>query len=275
MRPLPWRLARLRRILYGLSDNAVKFTHQGGVQLEVGAEGEQLIFRVVDTGIGIEPSDLARLFEGFYQADATLSRKYGGAGVGLAVCKGLASLMGGALEASSRLDAGTTFTFRVMLRPVEASDEAKTPEHVPEAETAPELRVLAAEDNPTNQLVLKTLLASAGIMPTLVDNGRAALMAWEDQDWDIILMDIQMPEMNGIDATQAIRKRETATGRMRTPIVAVTANAMTHQIAEYEGAGMDGVVAKPIDMHSLFDVMDAALTRVADLDGPGLAMVGT
>ena len=123
------------------------------------------------------------------------------------------------------------------------------------------VRVLAAEDNATNQLVLKTLLAAAGIEPTLVVNGREALAAWENQTWDIVLMDIQMPEMNGIEATQAIRRRELETGRPRTPIVAVTANAMTHQVVEYEAAGMDGVVAKPVDMANLFKVMERALAQ--------------
>ena len=110
--------------------------------------------------------------------------------------------------------------------------------------------------------MLKTLLAPAGIAPTLVVNGREALDAWESQAWDIVLMDIQMPEMNGIDATRAIRKRELETGRARTPIVAVTANAMTHQMVEYQAAGMDGVVAKPVDMANLFNVMESALAAV-------------
>ncbi len=121
--------------------------------------------------------------------------------------------------------------------------------------------MLAAEDNATNQLVLKTLLAPAGIAPTVVDNGREAVEAWERQPWDIILMDIQMPEMNGIEATLTIRRREVETGRPRTPIVAVTANAMTHQVSEYEAAGMNGVVAKPIDMADLFEKMEQALAQ--------------
>ena len=119
--------------------------------------------------------------------------------------------------------------------------------------------MLAAEDNLTNQLVLKTLLAPAGIEPVLTANGREALEAWETQAWDIVLMDIQMPEMNGIEATRAIRRREAETGRARTPIVAVTANAMTHQLTEYMAAGMDGVVAKPVEITTLFGVMEQAL----------------
>ena len=264
--------ARLRRILHSLADNAVKFTPEGGVRLGVSAANDRLVFRVADTGIGIAPQDLARLFEGFFQADATLARRYGGSGVGLAVSSQLAQLMGGEVEAASVLGEGSVFTLTVPLRSVKASVHTQAAEEDAEPSPQTELRVLAAEDNPTNQLVLKTLLETAGIMPTLVENGRDALAAWEGQAWDIILMDIQMPEMNGIDAAQAIRGREAATGRPRTPIVAVTANAMTHQIAEYEDAGMDGVVAKPIDMASLFNVIERALEKASISDDPGLVM---
>jgi CheY-like chemotaxis protein len=137
---------------------------------------------------------------------------------------------------------------------------AGRPEHAaPEPAQPGEIRVLAAEDNDTNQLVLKTLLAQAGIEPTMVANGRQALEAWEAQHWDIILMDIQMPVMDGVAATTAIRERERETGRARTPIIAVTANAMTHQVAEYEAAGMDSMVPKPIDIAALFQAMEQAL----------------
>jgi len=253
---------RIRRILYCLSENAVKFTQSGGVTLQVDRDAGQVVFRMADTGIGIADKDLAHLFEGFFQADSTLTRQYGGAGIGLAICGELTALMGGVIEASSRLGEGSTFTLMLPLPPAVASTESKASKAAPaQTERPAELRVLAAEDNATNQLVLKTLLAPAGIAPTMVVNGREALAAWEDQTWDIVLMDIQMPEMNGVDATRAIRLRELETGRTRTPIVAVTANAMTHQVAEYEAAGMDGVVAKPIEIAHLFKVMEQALVQ--------------
>ena len=119
--------------------------------------------------------------------------------------------------------------------------------------------MLAAEDNEINRLVLAALLSQAGVSPTLVENGQLALEAWERQDWDVILMDIQMPIMDGVAATCAIRARERETGRARTPIIAVTANAMTHQVAEYEAAGMDSMVPKPIDIAALFQAMELAL----------------
>ena len=251
--------ARIRRILYSLADNAVKFTEAGGVTLWVTREQGRTVFRICDTGIGISRGDLGRLFEGFFQADATLARRYGGAGIGLAICSELAGLMGGAVQAWSEPGRGSTFTLDL---PLERVREA-LPDDVGDARAAPrrpsELRVLAAEDNPVNQLVLKTLLEPAGITPTLVLNGRDAVAAWESQPWDVILMDIQMPEMDGVEAARIIRQRERDTGRARTPIVAVTANAMTHQLVEYEAAGMDGVVAKPVDCASLLQAIERAL----------------
>jgi two-component system, sensor histidine kinase len=253
--------ARIRRILYSLADNAVKFTETGGVTLRASLEDDRVVLRVSDTGIGIGPEDCEHLFEGFFQADAGLTRSYGGAGVGLAMCRELTSLMDGVVEASSVLGEGSVFTVWLPLERVEAT--SKPPEVAAAATSEPvvELRVLAAEDNATNQLVLRALLAAGGIAPTLVENGRQAVEAWEKQDWDIVLMDIQMPEMSGVEATRAIRLREQQTGRARTPIIAVTANAMTHQIAEYDAVGMDGVAPKPLNGAHLFEMMDQALSR--------------
>jgi CheY-like chemotaxis protein len=126
------------------------------------------------------------------------------------------------------------------------------------------LRVLAAEDNGMNQLVLKTLLEQVGVEPVMVGNGREAVAAWAREPWDLILMDVQMPEMDGPTATGVIRARERAEGRARTPIVALTANAMAHQVAEYAQAGMDDFVAKPIEAGRLYAVIQAALERVQD-----------
>jgi signal transduction histidine kinase/AmiR/NasT family two-component response regulator len=255
--------ARIRRILYSLADNAVKFTEAGSVTLSVTREQDAVVFRLADTGIGIAPEDLGHLFEGFYQVDAGRTRRYGGAGLGLAICHEMTELMGGKIEATSELGKGATFVLRLPLAPAVAEAQAsRAPEPAHEAAAAGVIRVLAAEDNDTNQLVLKTLLSQAGIEPTLVENGRQALEAWENQDWDVILMDIQMPIMDGVAATRAIRQREQETGRKRTPIIAVTANAMTHQVAEYEAAGMDSMVPKPIDIAALFAAMEQALEPV-------------
>ena len=122
------------------------------------------------------------------------------------------------------------------------------------------MRILAAEDNPVNQLVLKALLAQIGVDPTIVENGLEAVRAWEDAEWDVILMDVQMPQMDGPTATRLIRAREAELGRPPTPIIAVTANAMIHQMASYRAAGMTEVVSKPINVEALFSAIIAAVT---------------
>jgi CheY-like chemotaxis protein len=133
------------------------------------------------------------------------------------------------------------------------------------------LRVLVAEDNEINQLVIKTLLDQVGVSPTVVTNGKLAVDAWDAQPWDVILMDVQMPVMDGPTATRLIRSRETQTGRARTPILALTANAMTHQVADYMAAGMDGHVAKPIEARLLFSALERALAS-ADATNEALAV---
>ena len=127
----------------------------------------------------------------------------------------------------------------------------------------PKIKILAAEDNAVNQLVLKTLLQQAGVEPLVVENGALAVEAWEREHWDVVLMDIQMPVMDGVSATREIRSRELATGRARTPIIAVTANAMTHQTPEYAAAGMDAVVPKPLEAALLFSALERALDGVS------------
>ena len=255
--------ARVRQVLYNLLANAVKFTHDGAIAFTVSRAADEVRFRVDDTGIGIAPENLERLFDSFFQADATNTRRYCGAGLGLTICQELATLMKGRIEAESAVGEGSTFAVALPLQRIADVQPVAPPvarEPLQAEAEAGELRVLAAEDNEINQLVLKTLLNQAGIHPTLVTEGALAVAAWERESWDIILMDIQMPGMDGVQATHEIRRREVETGRARTPILAVTANAMVHQVAAYEAAGMDGVVSKPIELSRLFAAMDAALT---------------
>jgi signal transduction histidine kinase/CheY-like chemotaxis protein len=251
--------ARIKRILYNLSSNAVKFTDAGGVTLSAAYDDGLLVCRVTDTGIGIATEDQAQLFDNFFQADASLTRKHGGSGLGLAICRDLTQLMGGTVTVDSKPGEGATFTVSLPLHKVASVSESFATCAAPADDRPAELRVLAAEDNETNRLVLKTLLAQAGITPVFAVDGLEALSAWERQEWDIVLMDIQMPQMDGVTATRAIRQREADTGRARMPIIAVTANAMAHQLAEYRAAGIDAVVSKPIDITHLFSVMEEVL----------------
>ena len=254
---------RVRQILYNLISNALKFTDRGEVRVIVSESKEGVILKVSDTGVGIAPDRLPQLFQSFEQADVSTTRKYGGTGLGLAICRELAHLMEGTIRAESRPGKGTTFTV-VLPLPKGALASALASSQPSAAAMAnfplgARLRVLAAEDNTVNQLVLKTLLHQVGAEPMVVGDGAQALAAWREQTWDVILMDIQMPVMDGRAATDAIRRLERETGRARTPIIALTANAMAHQVAEYLAADMDGVVSKPIDVHKLFQTLDEVL----------------
>jgi signal transduction histidine kinase/ActR/RegA family two-component response regulator len=251
---------RVRQILYNLLSNAVKFTERGEIGVLVRRAEEVLSLEIADTGVGIAPAQLERLFGKFEQADASTTRRHGGTGLGLSISRELARLMGGDISAESTPGEGARFIVRLPLpRAGEATRVAETGVgSEPTAPVAAGLRILAAEDNSVNQLVLKTLLGQIGAEPVLVSDGAEALVAWERSDFDLILMDVQMPEMDGPTATRRIRAREAETGRRRTRIVALTANAMAHQVEEYLAAGMDDHVAKPIDAAELYAVVAAA-----------------
>ncbi|CAN7299511.1 ATP-binding protein [Phenylobacterium sp. LjRoot164] len=260
---------RVRQILYNLVSNALKFTEQGEVRVNVDRDAAGLRLSVSDTGIGIPAHRLTALFQKFEQADASTTRRYGGTGLGLAICRELAGLMGGAIEATSEVGAGTTFLVTLPLTWVGAAPAPPTPPSVEaqqiEACACSTLRVLAAEDNTVNQLVLKTLLHQIGIDPHIVENGVEAVRAWESGEWDVILMDVQMPVMDGPSACALIRGREALEGRERTPIIALTANAMAHQVAEYMAAGMDGFVPKPIEVGRLFEALQQVLEAAGEV----------
>ncbi|EJL21447.1 signal transduction histidine kinase [Caulobacter sp. AP07] len=263
---------RLRQVIGNLLSNAVKFTPQGGVDLSARLNDGVLEIAVSDTGVGVAPDNLDRLFGKFSQLDASSTRRHGGTGLGLAICRELCGLMGGAIDVASAVDHGSTFTVflpadRLSAAPVAP---ARTPLDDPAAARSSPLRVLAAEDNHVNQLVLWAILGQAGIEPVVVANGAQAVGAWRDGDWDLVLMDVHMPLMDGIAATQEIRRREAAEGRARTPIIALTANAMSHQVQNLLAEGFDDHVAKPIDVATLFLALDRALTRVADQRMPAV-----
>jgi len=252
---------RLRQVLANLTSNAVKFTDRGRVTMRVRRADRGLLFEIQDTGVGIPAGQLEQMFQKFTQADTSMTRRFGGSGLGLAICRELTRLMGGELSAVSAEGRGSTFTLLLPLRPgAQPGAEPRTPD----PSSYRPLRILAAEDNKTNQLILKALLDPLEPELTLVDDGAQAVSAFgEAGGFDIILMDIQMPRMGGVEAAREIRRLEAERGWKPTPMLAVTANVMSHQVAEYGAAGMDGVVAKPLQ----FRPLAAEMQRV--LEGPG------
>jgi signal transduction histidine kinase/ActR/RegA family two-component response regulator len=252
---------RVRQIADNLISNAIKFTAQGSVRIEVCRADGLVELSVADTGQGLSQAQLDSLFQRYTQADPSQPRTHGGTGLGLSICRELARLMGGDVHAISTPGEGSTFTLSLPLARAQsepaAAPEAEKPS--PEAAVAPRVRVLAADDNPTNRLVLHTLLHQAGIESLIVDDGVQALEAWRRSEWDVILLDIQMPDLDGPGAARAIRAEEVRSGRPRTPIIAVTANVMTHQVGDYLAAGMDACVAKPIDVERLYGAIFEAL----------------
>jgi len=254
---------RLRQIAGNLLSNAVKFTTHGSVRARVDVNPETGALRLVvqDTGVGIAPEKLPTLFEKFTQADNSATRRFGGTGLGLAICRELTQMMGGSIDVESREGKGSTFTVELPLPRAEAADGADV-DSVP-GRGDKGLRLLAAEDNPTNQQVLAAVMESLDLDVDIVTDGREAVEAWKTGDYDLILMDIQMPVMDGIAAAREIRRTELSSGRARIPIIALTANALTHQVAEYMAAGMDGHVAKPIEIAKLYGAISAALNAQA------------
>jgi len=244
---------RLRQVLGNLVFNAVKFTDRGSVRVRVRLSGGGLRFSVEDTGIGIPADRLPRLFDKFVQADSSTTRRHGGSGLGLAICRELVGLMGGRIWATSQPGEGSTFGFELPLSraaPLPSQRETLVFRAAGHDGLAG-LRILAAEDNLMNQLLLETLLQPAGANVVLVADGMEALEAFERACFDVVLMDMQMPRLGGLDAAKAMRALEVQTGRQRTPILAVTASVMPDQVREYDAADLDGVVAKPIKPHEL------------------------
>jgi signal transduction histidine kinase/ActR/RegA family two-component response regulator len=262
---------RLTQVLSNLLSNAVKFTETGEVRLQVSAlESGALRFEVSDTGIGFDDKVKARLFQRFEQADASIRRRFGGTGLGLAICRSLVELMGGCIWAESRPGQGSRFTFDLPLpRETQAAGVAPEPH---EALDAAGLRVLLAEDHPTNQRVVQLIMDAAGVNLTIVDDGQAALNLLEVQDFDVVLMDMQMPVMDGITAIGLLREREAALHLPRMPVLMLTANALREHVEASLEAGADGHLSKPIRATELLDtIAEIAAARWRDAP-PDLAL---
>ena len=253
-------VVRLKQILTNLVSNAVKFTTQGLVSLSisrgVGAEGEPVFrFMVSDTGVGFDAAARARLFSRFEQADGTITRRFGGTGLGLAICRELAGMMGGDLDCESEPDGGSTFILTVPLNEVAAPVRETAPIEVSSAQPDRPLRVLLADDHPTNRKVVELVLSQIDVELVVTEDGAEALAAFRDHAFDVVLMDMQMPVMDGLTATREIRLHETAMGAARTPVVMLTANALPEHMAAAREAGADHHLSKPFGADALIELV--------------------
>ncbi|MFA4963383.1 MAG: ATP-binding protein [Brevundimonas sp.] len=262
---------RLRQILSNLISNSLKFTAQGRIDIAARRDGQTLVLTVADTGVGMTTEVIARIFNPFAQADASTTRQFGGTGLGLSIVHELTRLMQGRIDVDSRPGEGSRFTVVLPLPWLGPAVGTPAPSASDVRQGDAGLRVLAAEDNAINRLVLQTLLGQFGIEPTIVENGAQAVEAWLGGDWDMVLMDVQMPVLDGFGAARAIREREAAQGLPRTPIIALTANAMPHQRDECLAHGMDAVVAKPIDVRALISALETVGQKGAHLTESGRA----
>jgi signal transduction histidine kinase/ActR/RegA family two-component response regulator len=266
---------RLRQVLVNLLSNAIKFTQEGGVSLHVACEppasqGRTPLIRFVvrDTGIGIAAENLEKIFQPFTQADSSITRKFGGTGLGLAICRELVQRMGGDLHIDSSPGQGSTFRFSINLPPASAPEVGPL---TPPARPLPTVegsaavpvdgarRVLLVDDLPINRKLASRLLQSMGHQVVEAADGQEALEALAREGFDLVLMDMQMPVMDGLQATRAWREREAREQRVRTPVVAMTANAMDEDRDRCLEAGMDAHLSKPI----IKDVLREMVERLA------------
>jgi PAS domain S-box-containing protein len=249
---------RLRQILLNLLDNAIKFTQNGEVVLSAEAEDNEMIqFAVRDSGIGIPSAVQEHIFQAFAQADGSVSRKFGGTGLGLAICRQLAALMGGELRLESAPGQGSTFRFRLRLVPGQQPKRRQSEQDEDLRPQFPGVRVLVAEDNPVNQKLVGFMLENFGVEVLRADNGKTAFDLLDHETVDLVLMDCQMPEWDGLTTTRAIRAREREQRRPHLPILALSANAMPGFEESCRAAGMDAYLGKPL--HE--DALGAALQR--------------
>lgn len=274
---------RLGQVVGNLLSNAIKFTPRNG-RIEVtawvnsapGQAAAQLLVKVQDSGVGIASKQQATIFEAFTQADASTARRYGGSGLGLAICARLARLMEGGIELQSELGQGSAFTLTLPLQeaPAETGGPLSAPMELMEiAEAGPRyagMVVLVAEDHPVNEMMLRQLLLRLGCIVRVARGGAQAVAQWEQGGVDMVLMDVQMPGMSGLQATQMIREAESKRRLKHTPIIAVTANAMPGDRQACLASGMDGYTPKPVSPQALMQEMDRVLELLASGQVPAV-----
>jgi signal transduction histidine kinase/ActR/RegA family two-component response regulator len=250
---------RLRQVLVNLISNGAKFTERGAVSLTAYRDDDGAVrFCVADTGIGFDEGEKARIFERFQQADASITRRFGGSGLGLSISRELVALMGGELDCDSRPREGAQFWFSLPLPRTAAQTCVGADADTLESERA--VRILLADDHPTNRRVVELMLADAAEVVS-VENGREAVQAFLDGPIDVVLMDVQMPVMDGLSAVREIRRIEVERGSARAPIIMLTANAGDEHVAASRGAGADLHIEKPITAAALFTALNEVLAR--------------
>jgi signal transduction histidine kinase/CheY-like chemotaxis protein len=262
---------RLRQVLANLLSNAVKFTDAGRITVTVAiapntGSGRRIVMSVEDTGVGITDEAMTRIFDAFAQGDVSDARRYGGTGLGLTISRFLVRLMDGDLRLESRLGEGTHAVVDLPLRPVTVLGAAASPQAAKPEGPAP-LTVLIADDNATNRLLLSRMLEPMVREVRQSEDGAGAVEAWRSGGVDLLLLDIQMPVMTGVEAAATIREEERQAGRMPVPIYSISANAMPHQVEVYESAGMNGHLSKPFRKADLA----ALVVRHRPEDGGSLA----
>jgi signal transduction histidine kinase len=250
-------MARLRQILLNLIGNAIKFTDTGMIEVSVNTEssGQDILwlrFQVLDTGIGIDADALPKIFSPFTQADSSINRRYGGTGLGLAICRQLAEVMGGRIWVESETGKGSRFIFILPFRPA-ISEVISAPQSAPSLQRA--LSILVAEDTAVNRMVVMAMLSKQGHRVTVVEDGEQAVEAYRSKSFDLILMDVQMPKMGGMDAAKAIRKLEFETMAKRIPIIALTAAVLPSDRESCHEAGMDDLMEKPFKESKLAELI--------------------
>ncbi|MEM8791559.1 MAG: PAS domain S-box protein [Pseudomonadota bacterium] len=263
---------RILQVLHNLVGNAIKFTLSGGVVVSLAdAGGDRMKISVADSGIGMTRDQLGRVFDGFSQADTSIARRFGGTGLGMSITKKLVDAMDGSLDIQSTPDEGTSVHVILPLPASDATVEAapKRPAIVAEKAIPRGLRILAVDDNETNRTLIGLLLQRIGAEATIVDSGPAAISAAEKHAYDLIMMDIAMPSMDGIEALNRLRAAASRAGFAEAPALAVTANALTYQIEAYLEMGFQGHVAKPIQMADLFEeIRRVSLASKGEIEKP-------
>ncbi|MBN9481240.1 MAG: response regulator [Bordetella sp.] len=263
---------RITQIVSNLVSNAVKFTTEGGVCVHVDLlpEGEQerLVIEVRDTGIGFDAEAAQRLFRPFVQADDAISRQFGGTGLGLSICKSLTELMGGTIAAESVPGEGSLFRVTLPIRRAASAlapaPDKTDPPSAPDAEQGARVRILVVEDHPANQMVVRRLLEPLGFEIVVADNGLEGVLRFQEQRFDLVLMDMQMPVMDGLDAMRRIRDDEARLGAARTPIVMLTANTTEAHHLKAVQAGADHLVSKPVTLKILLQGMEQGAAAAAE-----------